>query len=114
MHSLGGHIARFELRKLFQSKEIDTLTPDAISQTEFPCFYENSFGMLANQATVIGVKYDELNNHSMLVQERIDQYEFQSRPSVVEFGQHNNKIYTVLIMQEYNFVFAGDRNCNVT
>ena len=46
---------------------MDTLTPDAVSQTKFHCFYEDSFGVLADQATVIGVKYDDWNCHWVLV-----------------------------------------------
>ena len=93
--------------------DTSTLTPDAVSQTKFQCYYENSFGILADQATVIGIKYDESNRHSVLVQERIARHEAHSAFSVIKFGQHDNKINTVLVMQKHQSVFASDYNGNV-
>ena len=99
---------------------MDTLTPVAVSQTKFCCYFENSFGVLADQVTVVGAKYDESNRHSVLVQERIGPHdthaksESETESRVVELGQHDKEIFTVLVMQQRGFVFAGDKNHNLT
>ena len=94
------------------TRNADPVKPDLVSKTEFYVNYENSFQVLPDQSTIIGVKFDDhLEKHSVLLQEQLCR---ESSPSsIAEFGKHKDTINTVLVMQLYKFVFAGDEKGSI-
>lgn len=87
---------------------MDSLTPDAKSQTHFHCYLENSFQVLSDHATFIRIKSDQSSKHSVLVKELICQKKPSKQVPVVEFGRHLKQINSVLVMQQHKCIFAGD------
>ena len=92
--------------------EKEQVFPEMESQTEFYCGFENSIQVLQDQKTIFGIKFDDIClKHSVLVREKLSKEPLDAR--MTEFGQHRATIDTLLLMERFNCLFAGDTSGDV-
>lgn len=102
--STGSEIRRFDLLDILGAEHSSTVSAECASSTRFYCFYENSFQILSDEATVVGIEYNDLKE--LIVLEHLDQDDPEYRPTV--FRGSKNKINTLLLCEELDVLLAGD------
>lgn len=86
-----------------------SITPFVISKTEFYSFLSNSFQILPDGQTIIGVRYKSSFKRNTLVKENITDPE--SSPQILFFTEKT--INLVLFSEDYKILLVGDEGGNL-
>lgn len=100
----GSEIYRFDLMDILEAEHSSTVSAQQASSTRFFCFHENSFQVLRDENTVIGIEYNDLKE--LIILEQLDQDDPEYRPII--FRGSKNKVNTLLVCEELNLLLAGD------
>lgn len=105
----GSQIGRFALRAILDAQRNSCLEPEHLSKSSFDGYLETCLVVSKNQNTIIGVN---ANKNTQLVMEDITQSRTGRSPTL--FGQHENRVYSITLIEDRNVLCAGDHNGNVT
>ena len=93
---------------MLNSVDSSKIFPDLKSQISYFCYYENSFQILKNQSTVIGIEFnkEKENKSTTLIKENLN----NKRLDRLRFGIHSNQIACLLIFENLDCLIVGDKN----
>jgi hypothetical protein len=100
-------IFRFSLKTIFSAADGEIIDFVNQSKTKFYAGYENSFMILPDEKTIIGIVCG--NNQNVMAMEDIT----NPGASVSIFGSGGNQIYSILPSKDFKFLFVGDHNGNL-
>ena len=98
-------ISSFSLEAILNARRDQVISPIHKSKLKYFAVLENSFLVLPDGKTIIGVEYGDKFNNSLVMEDITD-----SKDSFLRFGNHRKSIYAVLFVKETNSLFSGDEN----
>ena len=98
------------MKKIINAKDEAKIKHDRKSKNDCYAWVENSFLVMPDQKTIIGVKYNNYKN-ILIIEEMKSKNKSSSFPKI--FGVHNNIINTILYNKDLNVLIVGDKNKRV-
>ena len=98
---------RFNINQVINANDMDLIKPCFVSKTEFTWDNQEQLQILNNQKTLVGVEYNDDEDHSEIVIEDITNTDPNYVP--VKFPTGGIEINTILIDEERMCMFIGNR-----